>query len=124
MEYLINVALSFTPQLVFGLVVWAIASEVMKRTEKFKDRKNYKDNRYYLFFFLAVSLVLSMSSPSITYKHQPFDSAQESYQIEMLNDQKHEQLGLVIEDRTRKDHSVSQEEWDAQSSYKKGLDDE
>lgn len=124
MEYLINVALTFTPKLVFGLVAWVIASEIMKRIPKFKERSNYKENRYYLLFFLGVALVMSMASPSITYKHQTFNSAQESYQIEMLNEQKHEQSGLVIEDRTRKDHSVSQDEWDAKSSYKKGVGDE
>lgn len=124
MEYLINVGLSFTPQLVFGLVVWVLASEIMNRCEIFKDRKNYKKNRFYLFIFLAVSLILSATSPSITYKHETFDSARESYQIEQLNQQEHERTDLIIKDRSRPDAGMSKEEWDAKSSYKKGLNNE
>lgn len=120
MEYLINVALTFAPKLIFGLALWFIASLIMKRLPQFKGQSVYKQNSVYLGVFLAVALVLSATSPSITYKHETFDKDRESYQIQLLNQQEHERTDLVIEDRTREDYSVSDEEWKDKSSYEKG----
>lgn len=124
MEYLINVALAFVPQVVYAVAVWALISAVMKRSQKFKKCNNYKDNARYLFIYLLVSLVLAAANPGITYKHQTFDAAAESRQLELLDQREQQRTDLVIKDRGREDYTVSQEEWDAQSSYKKGLDNE
>lgn len=119
MEYLINVALSFVPSLISGVVFWFLISFIMKRLEVFKDKPVYKENGIVLAVFLCVALAFSMMSPSITYKHQTFDKEREDYQIELLKQQEQERTDLVIQDRTRLDHSVTDEEWEAKSSYKK-----
>lgn len=122
MEYLINVALTFSPYLTFGLVAWFIVSMTMNHLEQFKNKPVYKSNSKYLGGFLAITFVLSATTPSITYKHQPFDSEREAYQIELIKQQQQERTDLVIQDRTRPDAGMTQEEWDAKSSYDKGVE--
>jgi cell division protein FtsL len=122
MEYLINIALTFVPSAVTIVFLYFVASMAMKRMDTFKDTPVFKDNRFYLWIFLAASLALSAMSPSITYKHQTFDAVQDSNQIELIKQQEQERTDLVIEDRTRKDHSVTNEEWDNKSSYTKGVE--
>lgn len=119
MEYLINVGLTFAPKLVLGVCVWLIASLVMKQFAQFKNQPVYKNNSKYLGVFLVVMFLYSAFSPSITYKHQTFNAVQEDYNIKQLNQQKHERTDLVIQDRTKEDHSVTDQEWEDRSSYNK-----
>jgi len=121
MEYVIAFAQTFVPKLLFGLFAWVAISAVMKQFKEFKGKSVYKNNLWYLGVFILIALVMTASSTSISYKHQTFDASQENYQIKLIKQQEQERTDLVIEDRTRKDYTVTDEEWEDNSSYTKGV---
>jgi hypothetical protein len=121
MEYLINVGLAFVPHLISGLFIWVVASEVMKRMAMFKGTAVYRSTAKCVGVYLSVMLAVALTSPSITYKHQTFDRVHNDYQIELIKQQQ-QRTDLFIEDRTRPDAGMTQEEWDKKSSYAKDAD--
>ena len=121
MEYVIAFAQTFVPKLLFGLFAWFAISAAMKQFKEFKGKPVYKNNLWYLGVYLLIAFVMTAASTSISYKHQTFDAGQESYQIELIKQQEQERTDLVIEDRTRKDYTVTDEEWKDNSSYSKGV---
>jgi len=121
MEYVIAFAQTVVPNLLYGLFAWFAISAIMKQFKEFKGKPVYKNNLWYLGVYSLIAFVMAASSTSISYKHQTFDADQESYQIELIKQQDNERTDLVIEDRTRNDYTVTDQEWKDNSSYSKGV---
>ena len=85
-EYFINVLLGMIP-VTFAAIVVCIGGFFFRKKLNTFSPKGYKQLCKGAFVAWSISLVLVITSPSITYKHEPFDKLQEQRNVEMINKQ-------------------------------------